>query len=153
MWKIYQNKTVTNDGHGNCLNACVASILELKLNEASNILPNTGGDWHQAWNDFLAEKGYRFATFFSVDDDDDSPPKGYSIATVYTDRIYPDTHPKAGKQIAHAVVMFDGVLVHDPYPLGSTITQILYYKTLVPLTEAQKTLKRVEQFHLQNRID
>lgn len=140
MWKIYQDKTVANDGYGNCRNAAIASILELRLNELPDIRP-TDKDFHTRWYNTLGDLGFKVQTYVCIDDDDDEIPKGYSIAIVLTKRTYPEGHCKAGENIHHAVVMFDGFLVHDPFPLGSEILKVNYYEVLVPLTQAEKQLR------------
>lgn len=140
MWKIYQDKTVANDGYGNCRNAAIASILELRLSEIPDIRP-TDLDYHTRWYHALADLGYKVETYPVFEDEEDNEiPKGYALAIVVTKRVFPEGHRKSGENIHHAVVVFDGQLVHDPFPLGSEITKINYYEVLVPLSEAEKSL-------------
>lgn len=139
MIKVYQTLTVDNDGQGNCLNACIASILERPLREVANILPNGEGCWFSQWNAWLAEQGYKL-----VYSKPGSPPKGYSLATLYTERVYPEGHRKAGANIAHMCVAFNGRIIHDPYPFGSERYDVRYFQELVPLTEAEKELHKVK---------
>jgi hypothetical protein len=139
MIPVYQTLTVKNDGVGNCFNACVASILELPLRKVANILPGEEGSWMHRWRRWLGDHGYRL-----VYSDEACPPMGYSIATVHTERTYPDDHPRRpGVLIAHSCVAFDGVIVHDPYPLKSAQRDIRYYTQLVPLTDAEKRAHRL----------
>jgi len=140
MWKIYQDKIVSNDGYGNCTNACIASILELRLNELPDIRP-TDPYYHYKWRMALADLGYKLEIYLTDQDDvedNDEIPKGYAIASILTNRVYPEDHKKAGQNIPHSVVMWEGVLVHDPFPLGSEITKVNYYQVLTPLTESEK---------------
>lgn len=143
MWKIYQDKTVANDGYGNCRNAAIASILELRLNEIPDIRP-TDKDFHTKWYNALADLGYKIDTYLTGEDGDEVP-KGFAIAVVETKRTYPEGHRKAGKNIHHAVVVFDGVLIHDPFPLGSEIIKTNYYEVLVPLSHEEKLLHNLRR--------
>jgi hypothetical protein len=155
MWKIYQDKTVANDGYGNCRNAAIASILELRLSEIPDIR-TTHDDYHEMWRFALADLGYKIETYPIFEDEEDNEiPRGYAIASVETKRVFPEEHPKAGQNIHHAVVVFGGELVHDPFPLGSEITKINYYEVLVPLSEAEKNLHRLTRSKqiLEDRIN
>lgn len=142
MLKVYQDKTVGVDGFGNCFNACIASLLEIPIRECNEILPRQPGDWHQRWSVYLAEKNLKLRHWW-IEDEEDTIPQGYSIASVQTSRIYPEDHPKAGNPIAHAVIMYNGQLVHDPFPLGSEITKILYYQTLENLSPMERKIHRL----------
>lgn len=136
MIPVYQTLTVNKDGVGNCFNACVASILELPIEKASSILPGQPGSWLHRWKRWLADHGYRL-----VYADVDMPPLGYSIATVYTDRRYPDNHPRRpGVLIAHSCIALDGRIVHDPYPQANQNRDIRYFIELVPMTDQERRL-------------
>ena len=141
MIPVFQTLTVANDGRGNCFNACLASLLELPLREVADILPSTEGDWHEQWRVWIASQGYRLEHHIPDDDENEfDPPRGYSIASVYTDRIYPAGHKKVGERISHAVIMFDGALVHDPFPLESEVMEVRYFQKLIPLSDAEKKI-------------
>ena len=143
MIPVYQTMTVKNDGQGNCFNACIASVLELPLRKVCQVLPKSEGSWIDQWRVWLADQGLALASMRSPLD----PPYGYSIVTVYTERTYPEGHPKAGVSIAHSCVAFDGVIVHDPYPLPSEKREIKYYNELRPLTDAEKKLHQSRLDH------
>lgn len=137
MIKVYQNLTVDNDGQGNCLNACIASLLELPLREVADILPRGEGCWFGQWNVWLAERGHKLVFCRPLD-----PPKGFSLATVHTERVYPEDHPKAGGHIAHMCIAFNGRIFHDPYPFGSERYELKYFQELRPLTDAESALHK-----------
>lgn len=132
MIPVYQDMTVAKDGTGNCYNACISSILEIPLREASDILPNTEGDWSRLWSIWLADKKLKRCHHLVS-----NPPEGYSIAIVSTDRVYPEDHYKHGKKIIHACVALDGAICHDPYPSGSTNIEILRYEEIKPMTDTE----------------
>lgn len=143
MIPVYQDKFAHIHGTGNCQNACIASLLELPLREVDDILPTDPGDWHKRWNVWLAEKGYKLVLHLTGESDDKIP-EGYAIASVMTSRVFPEGHERAGKSISHAVIVFNGKLVHDPYPTGTEIQKINYYQTLEKLNVDERKIHRFE---------
>lgn len=124
MIPVYQTMSVGNDGQGNCFNACIASILELPLREVARIHPRDEPYWG-AWKSWLAGRGLALNKHSPA-----RPPKGYSIASGRSTRRYPEGHAKAGENIHHAVVCFDGEVVHDPFPARGGFSDISHYWTL-----------------------
>lgn len=137
MLRVYQDKFVHVHGTGNCHNACIASLMELPLREVANILPTDPGDWFGRWTVWLATKGYKLDPYPAGDVDDEIP-QGYSIASVYTERRFPEGHQYAGRNISHSVIMFGSELFHDPYPGGSVIHRINRYDVLTRFTDEDR---------------
>jgi hypothetical protein len=126
MIPVFQTMTVANDGKGNCFNACVASILELPLRDVAQVFPDFQGDYWAEWNRWGEARGVEI----NYRPCGDAPPKGFAIATGMGGRFYPEGHPKAGREIMHAVVVFNGDLAHDPFPGGKGIDRARYYWTI-----------------------
>jgi len=124
--------TVANDGCGNCFNACVASILEMPLREVCQVLPSFEGNYWSEWRTWLKRIGLEINWHPA----EQGAPKGFAIASGYGGRTYPDGHKKAGQPILHAVVVFNGELVHDPFPCAKQFGDIQYYWTLDPRDDA-----------------
>lgn len=106
-------QTDTTPGTGNCLAACIASILELPLEEVPN--PHTP-DWQAIWRDWLRRRGLSLLTWEIPEDYTSWSEEelrahlpGYCMVAVDSPRF-------AGK--LHSVVTFDGQVVHDPHPDG-----------------------------------
>ena len=135
MTPVFQTLTISENGQGNCFNACIASLLDLSLQDIPNILPKDPGDWRERWRYWLAEQGYKRETHSPL-----SPPEGYSIAVVLTDRVYPENHDKAGQKIYHACIALDGKVVHDPFPGRSIITEIIHYESFILLSEVEQNI-------------
>lgn len=133
MIPVYQTMTVSNDAQGNCFNACVASILEMPLREICDVLPNDDGYW-QIWESWFESRGLSINIVMPKD----GPPKGYAIASGMGGRFYPDGHTRAGRPILHAAVVFNGELVHDPFPCAKEFGDIRYYWTIDPLSEDER---------------
>jgi len=110
-------QTRTGDD-GNCLNACIASILELPL----KAVPEFGEDWQGDLNDFLATKGLRYRRVPMH-----SRPSGWSTIE--------GVSPRGG---LHACVALDGELAWDPHPIedgtGQGLVEPRYYGLLEPLS-------------------
>jgi hypothetical protein len=119
MTPVYQTMTVMKDERGNCFNACVASILEMPLRETCQALPGDEDYWLQ-WDNWFEERGLRLERW------DETPP-GYAIATGYGGRTYPEGHQRAGEEILHAAVVYDGKVIHDPFPHAEQFDRIKYY--------------------------
>jgi hypothetical protein len=123
---VYQTRTVGNDGVGNCFNACVASILELPLRDVCQVLPDFSGDYWKQWSRWAEDRGLEI-NYRALGD---APPKGFAIASGMGGRLYPEGHRKAGREILHAVVVFNGETIHDPFPGGKGIDRPRYYWTI-----------------------
>ncbi|QIN79619.1 hypothetical protein GBA65_15035 [Rubrobacter marinus] len=95
---------------GNCYAACVASILELALEDVPDVAPNDNGEdgWNEAWGGWFRERG--LTTYNLVrGEGDDRPFEGYTIGTV----------PSRNGPYEHAVVCRDGEVVWDPNPANA----------------------------------
>jgi len=115
MKRIEQTRTGAD---GNCLNACIASILELPLKD----VPEFGDDWLMDLNDFLQARGlsYRRVPI------DGAKPSGWGTIE--------GVSPRGG---LHACVAFDGELVWDPHPIsmrdGQGLVEPRYYGLIEPV--------------------
>ena len=118
MIKVYQTKF--GKGKGNCLQACVASILELKLEEA----PVTSGfDTHQeqvdSINKYLAK--FKKKLWFSTDPED-VPKNIYCLVSGHSWRCRCGKKEieDDGNHMYHTCVGFsfkgDIFIIHDPHP-------------------------------------
>lgn len=138
MTPVYQNKFVAIHGTGDCFNACVASILDLPLRQVSDIKPSDTGDWHARWKVWFAKRGLKLEVYFP--DEVEALSLRYTITSVYTNRVFPEGHRFAGKKIPHSVIMFNGKLLHDPFPMGDEIREIRYHSCVEPMNEDEKKL-------------
>lgn len=92
-------QTIIELGQGNCVAACIASILELPIDR----LPNFhGGGWHHRWADWLEPANLTLTEL----DVDKTPPRGFSILAADSPR----------NPVLHAVVACGRNIVWDPHP-------------------------------------
>jgi hypothetical protein len=95
------DQTILGHPGGNCFTACMASILEMPIEE----LPHYQSEnWCDLWDQWLAPFNLRL--FFFIYDPRVEMPNCYSILS--------GTSPRG--DWLHAVVCFGNEIVHDPHP-------------------------------------
>lgn len=116
---------------GNCLPACVASILELDIAEVPNFCAGQfDGSWLRRMADWLAERGFS-AVHVSVGDRDPGAthdPEGLAIIAEWlkTRRVglaIVSGYTARGR--SHSTVWRDGDLVHDPHPSQDPLLNVV----------------------------
>lgn len=129
MKPIFQDKFGTDADNldpettGNCFQSCVASILDLPINEVPHFVC-VPGDWFSAFERWALERGYWVAMV--AGSITPSPWAGYAIANGISVR---NTH--------HSVVYFGDELAHDPNPVGGGLATVESFYYLVPRNPAQ----------------
>jgi hypothetical protein len=131
MIKIYQ--TIIDKSHGNCMQAAIASLLELSLEEVPNF--NTlGHEWFNTFYHFLHKYGYNYDgglynnnQYRTINKREGIPTvklrtefyrlknmegvKGYFYASVYSPKYY---NPNDKPPTTHAVIIDKNLnIVHD----------------------------------------
>ncbi len=108
-----------------CFAACVASILELPLNEVPNY--SQEGEWWVEWSKWLSPRGLYFLKFSDKGGKGEEYLQGFHIIT--------------GKSYSgdwnHSVVGYGGVIVHDPNPKQGGIRSHQWYGVFVALDPAK----------------
>jgi hypothetical protein len=114
MIPVYQ--TIFGNKNGNCVQACVASILELPLSDVPHFLEYN--DWWEALNWFLGCRGmYAVDLMINVHKRAGFVCRGYHLIN----------GPNTRNGVLHAVVGKDGRMVHDPFPGGLGLKKIDTY--------------------------
>lgn len=116
--------------HGNCFSACVASILDLTLDEC-DIYPD-GVDqesekclrrnrhWWPVFQEWLREQGHE--PVYLLKNEVKRAPKGLSIIS-----------GPGPRGLDHSTVGLDGEIVHDPHPSREGLKEVSDYIVFVPL--------------------
>lgn len=112
------NQTRTGWPWGNCLQASVASILEIPLLAAIDLPPNL---FRMPLLEEFAE-AYGYDLEFVKDAQTIRVPRGFTIASGRSDR-----------NLLHACVYHDGILAHDPHPAKTGIHSVLRWYLFHPL--------------------
>lgn len=96
----------TGPDAGNCLAACVASILELDLEDVPNFTAIPGEhEWWKALQAFVTERGWYL---YALDPEQGAPEETYYLAVGKSPR----------GDFNHVVVANGKDIVHDPNPSG-----------------------------------
>ncbi|NMC52511.1 MAG: hypothetical protein GYA48_02615 [Chloroflexi bacterium] len=114
-------QTIFAPPNGNCLQACIASILELPLEEVPNFMqyPN---QWLPRYEHFLRARNLQPVYLrFENGQTPDFEPWGYHLITVKSPRGPYD----------HSLVGFQGKPVHDPFPGGNCAGEVIGWELLI----------------------
>lgn len=129
MIPVYQD--IFDFQRGNCLQAAVASVLELDLHSVPNFHDTAGsqdrGDvgpwaWELVFQRFLAEHN-----LVGISTLPDHKINGYSILCGGSPRS--EIGPSGRRKAGHVVVCYNNVPVHDPHPEGDCELDGLWDRT------------------------
>lgn len=157
MIKVYQ--TIVDKGHGNCMQAAIASLFELSLDSVPNFI-ELGDKWYNEMHSFVNKQGYvmdgtlynynkyriinKREKFKSVnlktrfcDLKKMMGVKGYFYASVYSPKYY---NPNENPAITHAVIIDKNLnIVHDVNPENINIFLNNVYLYILKLYYDAKT--------------
>lgn len=113
-----------NGIRGNCFRACLASILEIPIDDIPCFEDMMSVEEPEIWVTAFANWLTPLKMdAYEVEVGKGETPRGYTIATGPSPR-YPD--------VLHSVVALDGKPFFDPHPSGAMVTEVLYHLELVP---------------------
>jgi hypothetical protein len=115
---------------GNCFAACVASLLEIPLEEAPDLMKLP--DWYVAFEEWLRPRGL-YPVGFSCDGE----PPGWALAGLH---ILSGGSPRG--DFLHSVVARGREIVHDPHPSRDGLRSLKDRIVLVPLDPAWPSVVR-----------
>jgi hypothetical protein len=124
-------QTLFGREEGNCLAACVASILEFDLADVPNFCANqSDGSWLRKLADWLAEEGMCAVHASFVDGDPGVVPAPEDLATMRAwmnlRRIgFAIVNGYTTRGLSHSTVWFEGELVHDPHPSKDPLINVV----------------------------
>lgn len=123
-----QTQTIFGSENGNCFAACVASILNLPVEEVPNFCALE--NWVERTNDWLAPRGF---FFLSV-----SIPEEEAVLLHLKRAGYHLIMGEAARGCLHSVVGFAGRTIHDPHPSGGGLQRAIEYGFLIPLDPSKQ---------------
>ncbi len=112
MIEIHQ--TIFGKPHGNCFQACVASVLEIPLDDVPHFCGGANPEWFAQARDFVAARSE--LTLLLVQAGPEWLP---TVAAMECYSIVGGRSPRG--DFLHSVVYFGDHLVHDPHPSGDGI--------------------------------
>lgn len=99
---------------GNCFSACIASILEIPLDDIpADLITRT--HWFRAINEWLRDSGRPWRMVCS---------REWLGASLQLDGVYSIAAGCSTRGILHAVVQLGEEMVHDPHPDGTGIASV-----------------------------
>lgn len=117
MKKVYQK--IVDKGHGDCMRAVVASLLELELEEVPNFI-ELGDLWFPEMHKFFHLRGYTLEGCLYQHNNEMHEIKNYQGINglfwggVYSPKYY---NPNDSVPVTHAVIIDKNYnIVHDPNP-------------------------------------
>ena len=128
MKPVRQTIFAANDprGRGNCMSACLASLLEIPLAKTIDTTSNAVWlSWTGSIRRWLTGRGFKLLW---LEVDDPRLDGAYSIG--FGDSL-------RGPHL-HTVVCKSGRMVFDPHPSDDGVEEILRHQLLAPLTEAEQ---------------
>jgi len=123
MRPVYQ--TTFGEEQGNCLQACVASIFEVALEDVPHFIKLA--DPEEEMQQFV--KRYGLYWYCLAVDRHNNPReilRGYHLIEGISPRMLP-----------HVVVGFQGETVHDPHPSGLGLSEVECYRILCAIDPAK----------------
>lgn len=116
-------------GVGNCMQACLAMLFGLELDQAIDTTndgtPDDSGKWYQRIINWAFAQGYHLV-YQSVADGVE-PPRGYSIAS----------GPSPRGAFLHCCIALDGEPLLDPHPSDRLLVKVTSYEYIVPVREGE----------------
>lgn len=120
--KFHKQTIFTGSGRpGNCVQAAVASILDLELDEVPHFLEvaDYPEEWELAFEDWLEERNIYSARYGGE----------WIFPTLY---LASGPTKRNGPNVWHMVVMQNGKVIHDPHPDNTGLSQVKQLRLLVP---------------------
>lgn len=128
------NQTIFDNKFGNCYAACLASILEIPLDN----VPFPDGNDNNFWTIYCNWFKSNNACIVTIQKNDFIPPESYLIGTVKSPRF---------ENSDHAVVIFGGKIIHDPHPskasLSDNLNDVTHIDFIFPI-DPSKRMFRIE---------
>src|SRR5687767_9460505 len=134
LMKAVDQRIVDLAGYGDCMTACLASLLELPYEAVPQLrkIQTEGGSWFQVFFGFLKENGFQFHGTFCPRYAD----RG-GVLSIYNwpdlaeickgvDGLYMAGGPSfRGAVGGHAIIIDDeGTCIHDPHPSRAGVPRI-----------------------------
>ena len=132
MKPVNQTRLADDPKGGNCMAACIASILEISIEEVPDFdMRNDPGDWRIFWGPWLSEMGYHIFCMGLTAHIEETP-----LCIYYGLHIIMGGHTARDPDILHACVyktdINDFEPVHDPHPSNDFITEFTNIYILIP---------------------
>lgn len=102
MKPVFQTRFGKPDG--NCLAACLASLLEIDIDSVPSF--GIGGDWYDRFTTYMVENWELQPIDLTISENSHFKPAGFHLIN----------GPSINGDFWHSVVGYKGEIVHDPFP-------------------------------------
>ena len=127
------DQTITNFETGNCMQACVASIFELPLDDVPNFMKDGKDNYANNIKIWSKEMGLSILDVELNEDFEKYMSNCYMVAVGKSPRGTKDWH-------RHGVIWFNGEMTHDPHPLKAGIDGKPEFFTIFIINDPTKNL-------------
>jgi len=105
---------------GNCFSACIASILELKIDDVPLFIEK--GKWYHEYQIWLRSHDLDFIAL----------KPWLSQEEIYIPNVYSIVSGDGPRGLLHSVVYLESNMVHDPHPEGGGVKNVIDWIYIVP---------------------
>ncbi len=136
MIPVRQTIFVATDpkGRGNCMAACLASLLEIPLHSAIDTTSDAcRADWEGSIGRWLADRGLKLEDIWPDESEPAELADAYSIGS----------GPSPRGPFWHAVVCKSGRMVFDPHPSDDGLVSLERHQRLAELTATEMQLHAI----------
>ncbi len=114
---IKVNQTVIDKGIGNCMQAVLASLFEVELSEAINVMELPEDSWHIPFIEWIESVEYEYSGVINAHPDTRETFKALNSVHAIDGYFYGVVPSKTFEGVSHAVIIDrEGKVVHDPNP-------------------------------------
>lgn len=141
---IPTHQTNTTPENGDCFSACIASLLEIPLEDVPVFCAQENEnikEWPINAHEWFGEKGIGWIELDCREMDDCLAINNMKVRGGYT--IVTGQSPR--HECLHSVIYKDGEFVHDPHPEGGGVEDIQFVEYLAPHDPSVLTTKRKEE--------
>ena len=127
-------------GRGNCKSACLASILDLPIDQVIDTTTDEVREvvgFHESIRLWLADRGLKLVTV--------CPKEGEEEAAELIGKYSIGCGGSPRGPFDHAVVCKNGVMVFDPHPSDDGLTDYRYHEVITPMSDAEIKLHQIRK--------
>jgi len=120
-----------NNQYGDCFRACIASLLELPIDEVPHVLNSPKPSrWYEDILQWLGKRGLAYIEYRVTDEDMKHWQLLWGVDNLHIYHIITGQSPR-DKKIYHSVIGLNGQIVFDPHPDNTGLVSIKSYGFII----------------------
>ena len=116
---------------GDCWRACIASVLELSIDDVPHFALLNIRDGKKTELKFLAKHGYAIYGTYGEGEMGNHP----EMMEDENEYYFAIGESPRDKNVSHQVVCYNGMIVHDPHPDKSGLNSIMHFEILFKINQ------------------